>query len=147
MTALENAMRASLIDVFWLQDRWKMSLKPDRPFSEWLDSADLTGAKPHRILIWLIDTAETWQLPDGWLHPDGVYEAAVPADKPAPSWLPEAWRIHRLEPPQSPGALRQAVRAIDEADTLAIDCIIAHMPPAAMIKACKDSQIPLLPLP
>jgi Kdo2-lipid IVA lauroyltransferase/acyltransferase len=146
MTSLENAMRASLIDVFWLQDRWKMSLKPNRTFSVWLASPNLTGAKPHRILIWLLDTPESWQLPDEWLHPDVVLEAAVSAGRQAPAWLPETCRIHALEPPQSPGALGHAIRAIDDADTLAIDCIITHEPPEAMIRTCKDRQIPLLPL-
>jgi len=147
MVALENAMRASLIDVFWLQERWKLPLKPNRRISEWLGNADLTGPKHHRILIWLIDTAESWQLPDAWRHKDMVYEAAVTAGRQAPAWLPETWRIHTFAAPQSPGALLQAIRTVDEADTLAIDCIIAPMPAAAMMKACKDLQIPLLPLP
>lgn len=120
MAALENSMKSSPIDVFWLQERWMIKVRPKRPFSKWLPLDAPIGQKPHRALIWLPGVSPSWHLPDTWLHPDLIYEAILDAGVPIPHWLPKQSRIHRITV-KSTVAM---VLAIDADHDLPLDFVI-----------------------
>jgi Kdo2-lipid IVA lauroyltransferase/acyltransferase len=77
MAALEEAMKVSVVDVFWLQERWKVYLGKVTSPAKWLGDSDAGGAKPHRALIWAKDSEKDLPLPPSCLHGDISYEKAV----------------------------------------------------------------------
>ena len=121
MAALEKGMKASPADVFWLQERWKVSVKPNRPFTKWLPPDVPPGEAPHRILLWLPGVDASWTLPVEWLHPDAIHEVALDSTQSPPPWLPEGSRIHRIGTEQS----ADLIRGIDAGHNLPIDFILA----------------------
>jgi Kdo2-lipid IVA lauroyltransferase/acyltransferase len=121
MAALEEAMASSPTDVFWLQERWKVPVDPNRPMTQWLPHPTSTGEKPHRALIWLPGVARSWSLPEVWLHPDVRYEVAMDSRAEIPGWLPAETRVHRI----TGSSLHKAVREIDASDPLPLDFILA----------------------
>jgi KDO2-lipid IV(A) lauroyltransferase len=146
MAALENAMKAAPTDVFWLQERWKAFVKRFRPFGKWLEPVEHQGAKPHRALIWLVDTSESWKPGETWFHPDVAYEAAISTGNRAPDWLPEGTKLHFLPQRGSAAAVSHAVRSLDSAATLPFDFIITRKAPASLAKAAASELIPLVSL-
>ncbi|MFD2255155.1 lysophospholipid acyltransferase family protein [Luteolibacter algae] len=74
MRALEEAMKVSPLDVFWLQERWKLYISGEVPLREWLSKEELRGEKPHRAVIWTKPGEETRSLPEGFQHGDVHYE-------------------------------------------------------------------------
>jgi KDO2-lipid IV(A) lauroyltransferase len=143
MAALEKAMKAAPADVFWLQERWKVFVRRLRPFQKWLPPESLPGTKPHRALIWLTEAMNSGGLPDAWLHPDVIYEAAIPAGSRAPEWLQEGTRIHSMPPVLS----SSVIRSLDENATLPFDFIITRQAPPALVKAAASEMIPLVSVP
>lgn len=77
MEALERAMMVSPMDVFWLQERWKLYLTPGMPFGNWFKKEDARGIKAHRVLVWRKVGEETLQLPQACVHGDIEYEEAT----------------------------------------------------------------------
>lgn len=77
MRALEKAMKVSLIDVFWLQERWKMYIGKKFSPVKWFGDIEARGAKPHRALVWAKDCEKDFPLPPACLHPDIIHEYAV----------------------------------------------------------------------
>ncbi len=77
MAALEKAMKVSLIDVFWLQERWKVYIGEAFSPVKWLDDIQTRGEKPHRVLVWAQDGEKDLPLPQSCLHPDIMHEYAV----------------------------------------------------------------------
>lgn len=143
MAALETAMRASPLDVFWLQERWKVFARPHRPISDWLGSDGQTGRKPHRALLWLADSTAPAKIPETWLHPDLIYEVALATDQASPAWLTPDMRVHRI----APKTLRKCIATIDFADPLPLDFILAHGPHPALTRAASAHSIPVICLP
>lgn len=143
MHALETAMRASPLDVFWLQERWKVFARPHRPISEWLGSDGQTGEKPHRALFWLADSTTPHKIPETWLHPDVIYEIALQTHATTPDWLPSTAKIHRIPS----ASLRKAVASIDTAAALPLDFILTHGPHPALTRAAATLSIPVICLP
>jgi KDO2-lipid IV(A) lauroyltransferase len=80
MKALEDAMKVSTIDVFWLQERWKVYLSRKTSPAKWIKDPDARGAKPHRVIIWAKETEKDMELPASCLHGDFVHEKAVGKD-------------------------------------------------------------------
>jgi KDO2-lipid IV(A) lauroyltransferase len=144
MAALEKAMMAAPTDVFWLQERWKVSVKRFRPFSKWLEPFVEKGDKPHRALIWLTDAMASRDLPEAWLHPDVVYEVAIPAGGRAPEWLPEDARLHFLPALHAARDIRRVIRSLDSADTLPIDFLLTRKAPSGLEQAAASELIPLI---
>jgi Kdo2-lipid IVA lauroyltransferase/acyltransferase len=72
--ALEEAMKVSLLDIFWLQERWRLSIEKKITPSKWLDKEDLRGEKPHRAVFWLQPGEEKPELIDDFLHVDIQWE-------------------------------------------------------------------------
>jgi hypothetical protein len=142
MAALETAMQAGPTDVFWLQERWKVSVEKRRPISQWLPPEAHGGEKPHRGLIWLPGFPPGWQLPEEWQHADVRYEVALDAHAEPPAWLPEETRVHRLRG----GTPREALREIDAADPLPLDFILSGPEAADLAQAAAHEQIRLVAL-
>jgi len=80
MEALERAMKVSLLDVFWLQERWRVYVGRNVSARQWLGKPDGRGAKPHRALVWTKESEEEEQLPPEWTHVDIEYERAFCRD-------------------------------------------------------------------
>lgn len=76
MEALERAMKVSLLDVFWLQERWKVYVSRKISARQWLGKPGVVGVKPHRVLIWAKESEAEAQLPTEWTHDDIGYERA-----------------------------------------------------------------------
>ena len=80
--ALEEAILASPLDVFWLQQRWKTYVRTGGfSFQNWLNKVQERSTKPHRVLLWLPDVPQDWKLADDWIHADVDYELAMPAGR------------------------------------------------------------------
>lgn len=77
--ALERAMRASLEDVFWLQERWKIYLRDGVAPTKWLEKAEVRGRSPHRALVWMTEEEKDMKLPAGCVHGDIVNERCIGA--------------------------------------------------------------------
>lgn len=147
MAALEDAMKASPADVFWLQERWRTFVKKFRPFTKWLEPAVTGGAKHHRALIWISPATQDWKPDDAWFHPDVIYEAAVPADVMVPEWLSPETKIHRLPPPESASDTHHALSGIGASDVFPIDFILTRKAPPALVLAAGSELIQLVSLP
>lgn len=74
MKALETAMRVSPVDVFWLQERWKIYVSENQGPSEWLGKEHYRGGKPHRALAWQVEGDMEFPFPEGFLHGDIEWE-------------------------------------------------------------------------
>ena len=146
MLSLEKAMKASPVDVFWFQERWKIYIQPGYTFADWVGSPDVTGGKPHRVLLWLSGVSDSWRLPGKWFHPDVRYEVAVETGRDLPSWLPESTLIHEVPVSADRDTLRKMISAIDESAVLPLDYVITNDAPSVLCKACRREVIPILSL-
>jgi len=146
MRTLEQAMQHGPLDVFWLQDRWKVYIEPGFTIRDWLGARTLGSGKPLRALIWLADAPPNWCLPEIWVHPEVVYEAVLEPGQALPTWLPEATRVHTAPRGAERRTLRKLISAMDLAAVLPVDYIITRTAPKALVKACRSEAIPLLSL-
>lgn len=141
MTSLELAMKAGPVDVFWLQERWKIYLRKRGTLHDWLGPDSEGTGKPLRILLWLADAPADWSLPDGWLHPEVRYEAALLTGAALPAWLPENTTLHRV----SMGVdLRKTIAAIDESSVLPLDLILTHTAVTVLAGPAALEHIPVV---
>ncbi len=149
MAALEDAMKASLTDVFWLQERWKVHVASHTSFCQWIDASPATSQKRHRALLWLVDTPHDWSLPDAWRHPDLAYEVAVTADFAAADWLARDTQLHvpAISRDPSVAELRRHLRVCEFMQPLPLDFILAPVASDALRRAAKREAIPLIRIP
>jgi len=147
MATLEQAMQRDPLDVFWLQERWKVYLGPVCSIRDWLGTNTLGSGKPHRALVWLADAPPQWQLPATWLHPDVSYEAVLEPGHDLPSWLPVATPRHTAARGAACGCLRKRIAALDLAAALPVDFIVTSGASADLTKAGRREGIPLISLP
>ena len=147
MAALEQAMKASPTDVFWLQERWKVYVSSKFTIRDWLGSDAIGEGKPHRALLWLVNVSPTWELPAEWQHPDVVYEMVLAQGQKKPPWLTGAETIHTVPRTVDRDALRKSIAAIDLAAALPIDYILTCAAPTAILKAARRESMPLISLP
>ena len=147
MVALEQAMIAGPVDVFWLQERWKVRISKRRTIRDWLGTDQAGGGKPLRALLWLVDVPAAWCLPDSWIHPDVGYEIAVAGGDGRPPWLPEHTPVHIVTSAVSHKAYWKSITAIDDAYALPLDFILAHEAPAALVSAGRRVSVPVISLP
>jgi len=154
MDAIERSLRVSPLDVFWLQERWRMVVRPSRSASEWLGPDSLGSGKPHRALLWLPGTPEGWEPPESWTHPDVVYEV-VPAGhgQPLPRKLVNCY-LHAGPDFDSHQDLFKYIESIDTklgnldvSAPLPIDFILTCNASKALAKAARRLSIPLVSLP
>jgi len=147
MEALETAMKCSLVDVFWLQERWKVYVSAKQPIGNWLEPAKRATTKPHRALIWLVGAPDSWCIPEGWTHPDVVYEAALVAGQLLPAWLPVSTLVHTVGMSGDCKALRKTIEAIDGSAVLPLDFILTARVSTDFADACRQEVIPHVSLP
>jgi hypothetical protein len=74
MQALEAAMKVSPLDVFWLQERWKLYVKRRITPLKWLIKDGITGKKAHRAVFWLGINEPKPTLEDEFIHADFEWE-------------------------------------------------------------------------
>lgn len=146
MDAVERVMRASPLDVFWFQERWKVYFPPGKTIRDWLGPDDCGSGKPHRALLWLSGVPTTWQPPETWSHPDVIYEAVVAPGQVPPAWLPAGTRIHEAAMTDKRDELANALEEIDGKDALPVDYILTCEAPKALSKAARGECIPLISL-
>lgn len=150
MEAMEKATRSRPGDVFWFQDRWRISRK--RPFflpvklHKGVDPA--ASEKPMRLLFWLQpDDKALPPLPSG-IRPDLTFELAAPD-----GLRPEApdghdWaNVWTIDPSMQPEQLLPILTRIDEADQLPLDGIVTINPEPALKKVAGKRGIPLVKAP
>lgn len=147
MATLEQAMQRGPLDVFWLQERWKVYIGPDFTISDWLGTQPPGSGRPHRALVWLADAPPAWRLPAAWLHPDVIHEVVLEPGQDVPAWLPDASRRHLAPRGADRDRLRQLIAAMDAAAALPVDFIVTCGAPKALAKASRREGIPLVSLP
>jgi KDO2-lipid IV(A) lauroyltransferase len=144
MVALEQAMRASPLDVFWMQERWKVYISKDFTISDWLGAEPTGEGKPHRALLWLIGVSATWELPAVWTHPDVVYEWVLSPGQSPPSSLAAVEIIHRCSSTDDLRDLQECIARIDLASLLPVDYILACSASGILQKAARGESIPVI---
>lgn len=145
--AIEQAMRSSPTDYFWLQERWKTYIRTNHPINEWLGATSGRGRTPHRALIWLAGAPDRWRPAGGWFHPDVDYEVVLPGGASLPTWLPRGTVVHAAPESGGAAAMRAAISRIDAAAPLPLDFILAPAPASGLAKAGKRVCVPVVPLP
>jgi len=147
--AIERAMRESLVDVFWFQERWKiyLSRRRKRTPTGWLgDEGRKSNGKPHRAILWLAGESKAEPLPEQWLHPDLQYEFALSESQPTPPWLSASATIHRVIDDANALEIQSALRRMDDASVLPLDFVIGIAPETSVRGACKREGILFTPL-
>lgn len=142
MMALEDAMRESPQDVFWLQERWKVRLGPGHDLGDLLDGEKSDKGKSHRALLWLNGGGDAAEISPIWHQPDVVYEVAKEPGASMPPWLPDETEEHAIEH-ASVKSCRRCLKAIDEMQTLPLDFVLATEFSRELWAACKKECIPL----
>lgn len=140
MKSLEEMMREHPEDVFWLQERWRVTLRKGRNITNLLEDGRSGKNKYHRALVWLPGNNDSWRMPAVWNHPDVVYEAVLESGRPIPSWLAECSRVHHVEREYSCCA---EIFKIDQTEALPIDFVLTGAKSAALTQACNQQLIPL----
>ena len=134
-------MRSSLIDVFWLQERWKIYMNKRFGISQWFD-ADLDDeAKPCRVLLWLPKAHESWRLPEVWIHPYLRYEAVLADGGNLPPHLPPMAKVHRIA---SQTCCKRLLLKIEMDDALPLDFVISPVGDSSLAAAASSAAIPLV---
>lgn len=128
MKALENAMKASPLDVFWFQERWKLYVNYLWALTDWMGAESHGEGTPHRALLWLAGVSNGWQVPEKWTHPDVIYETVESTDA------------------TDLDSLRKVLAEIDSSKPLPIDFILTCNAPKTLVKAAKREGIPLISL-
>lgn len=142
MDTIERAMRESLVDVFWFQDRWKCYGSRKTPIRKWLGGDEHRSAKhPHRALVWQVGMPCEDPLPLDWLHPDVRYELAVGENQAAPSWAVGDTVIHRLPVAGNQKETLEHLMRIDNLAALPLDFILSPRPDATLHRVCRSVGI------
>ena len=147
MQTLEQTIRRSPIDVFWLQERWKFQGGPKHPINTLLEDESQQGEKAFRALAWLSENDPSWQVPEPWTHPNVHYEFALPKSMPRPSWISPGAHIHEVPASAGPASLRIAIEKIDDREPLPIDFILTKDASPTLAEAAEAETIPLIRLP
>jgi KDO2-lipid IV(A) lauroyltransferase len=142
MDAIERAMRESLVDVFWFQERWKCYISREQSLREWLGAPEHRSARSrHRVLIWLVGASDGWRLPDEWLHPDVDYEVVVQENQPPPNWPERITRVHQIAPGGGRAEIHKCLSDIDKADALPLDFVASTTADDALRAACRREGV------
>ena len=132
ISAIERALKASPLDYFWFQERWKVYISPKRSIQNWLGPDSNGDGKPHRALLWLPGTADSWEIPEEWTHPDVIYEVVS---------------RHAGPDRNDRESLTAFLEMIDASTALPIDYILTSNASKALVKAAIRNSIPLVSLP
>jgi len=147
MDAIERAMRESLVDVFWFQDRWKCYVGPGHTLHDWLSSLDARSTRHrHRVLVWLVDAPIDWELPDVWKHPDVDNEWVLANHQAVPEWMGGGAAIHRLGEVSGVSSIRRRIAEIEMLQPLPLDFIMGPMQSADLRKASRQQGLVYVPI-
>jgi Kdo2-lipid IVA lauroyltransferase/acyltransferase len=72
--AIEDAMNVSPLDVFWLQERWKLYINRQVTPKKWIIKDGVISEKPHRMVFWLNENEPEPILEKDFVHADFVWE-------------------------------------------------------------------------
>lgn len=147
MKLLEEMIRESPGDVFWLQDRWRTNRKAPlflmgRPPTE---SARAACTQFRRVLVWLGDADQPIK-PDT-NGDDVAWECSLPSSRkaPVPAWLPAGVRKHaRLAAVLTRDELMGELERIDLAATAPLDVVVASEGQRVVAKACRRLGLALV---
>lgn len=145
MDAIERAMRESLVDVFWFQDRWKCYFGKNKTPCDWLgDAGNSSTRQRHRVLIWMPGLAEEWELPDGWGHPDVDFELALGEGQAVPTWAANRLAVHRVDEGAGMAGIRKQLSMIDKSAALPLDYVASPRSNADLRRACRRDGQPYI---
>jgi len=137
MDAIESAMRESMMDVFWFQDRWRSYAETEMPVTKWIGQDGARSLRHrHRALLWLAGANDAFPLPSQWLHADVDYECVLAEGEPIPDWLESTSTIHRISRDLSANAIHKELVRIDGAADLPVDFVLSTRPNPALDRAC-----------
>lgn len=147
MQLLEEMIRESPADVFWLQDRWRTNRKAPlhllgRPPT---DEARIACTQVRRVLVWLGD-ADQPAKPDT-NGDDLSWECSLPTSRSLrlPVWLPADVRRHlRSSAAPTRDELMEELQRIDQADTAPLDVVVATSGQRVVAKACRRLGLALV---
>jgi len=146
MAVLERAMKASPLDVFWFQERWKLYISARSGIQTWLGPDLLGEGTPHRALLWLAGAPGDWKIPAEWIHPDVIYEIVLAPGQQVPEWFSGSGKHHSAPPEANRATYQKIIAAIDRDHALPIDYILTTGAPKALLKASSREAIPLISL-
>ncbi|MGA0899772.1 MAG: lysophospholipid acyltransferase family protein [Luteolibacter sp.] len=142
MTSLEQAMKRSLTDVFWLQSRWRVLYTKKDKLKHSLGEDGRRSEKPHRALLWLAGMDAAWEMPKYWKHSDVVYEVAMNPGQELPTWMPSQTRIHQVEKGLGSGDYRRVLESINDEGMLPLDFLLADPGATEVFVASKQERLP-----
>ncbi len=122
MKALESAMKVSLSDCFWLQERWKVYVGRGGTLTQWLEKENVRGNKPHRAMVWLGENEERYELPADFLHGDVEWEFIT-------------------------GKHPQELAEIDRSKPLPVDFLVSTQINQELLRFAEELEIPVLSYP
>lgn len=142
MAAIETSMRDSPIDVFWLQERWKIYPTRGHGVTKWFGDTDLRSEKRHRALLWLPDAESNWTQDPAWLHPDIGYELILRNDQEDAGL--EGLPVHRIKPEETDGqALLELLTRLEDSSLVPIDFILTPRRSPALERVARRLAIPV----
>ncbi len=150
MKVLETVMRESPADVFWLQDRWKVSKhkpqwEPGRTPKEGI--ATLRAGKHRRCLVWLEEGAGPAP-PLKQAEPDNfVFEYSIAADAPKPSWLGDDAIVHVRPALNRRKVITEEITRIDQVAALPLDFVYAPGGSRKVVAVCRQMDMPVVTAP
>lgn len=124
MRAMEAAMKRSLVDVFWFQDRWRLLIRKKMPLATWIGAGEARSSKRYRVLVWGAAADRSWQLPPEWQHPEVDYEYALGPEDEGHPMIPEGAQLRPLPQAASQANLQGIIEAIDLSEPLPLDMIL-----------------------
>ena len=144
MSALEEATRPSPGDVFWFQDRWRISASTpfELPGKLYKGIDPAATNKPIRFLMWMESAdAPLPDIPAGHRAPLQL-EAACPEGQAPPSFPDLPWsRTWATDPSLQPEQLERFFGTIDESDPLPLDGIIMTREIPAVRRAARRAGV------
>ncbi len=146
MQLLEEVIRESPADIFWMQDRWRLNknqpLVVNGKLVRGIDPQ--ASAKRRRTLVWLeAGLAESPALPKG--QPDDLkFEYVFPAGADRPEWLPTDAIVHVRRRGESRDEIREDLRVIDGREVLPVDLVFSPRATLALAKACRREGMGLV---
>jgi hypothetical protein len=121
---MEAAMKRSLVDVFWFQDRWRLLIRKKMPLATWIGVGEARSSKRYRVLVWGAAADPSWQLPPEWQHPEVDYEYALGPEDEGHPMIPEGAQLRPLPQAASQANLQGIIEAIDLSEPLPLDMIL-----------------------
>ena len=147
MQALEKAMKESVLDVFWLHERWRMRLRGDASLTERLGEAPPLAEKRFRMVLWLTGVGEDWEFPERWQHAAVDYECVLETQQAMPRSLAAMHcPRHDVGEGMSAKAYGKVLERLEESAALPIDVILVPKAPRCLKKAAQHAAIPVAEL-